>query len=134
MKQEKKLNSVKTYNQWLSLIKYEIVKTKVIQLYDYFNKNKNLKLEIKWNNPMYTFDNKFIISFTVAKDHISVAPEKKVLEVFKNKILQSGYIIKSQTFTINNNLEINYSLLNEIIEFNIKDKINCKTFFRQKND
>ena len=47
--------------------------------------------EIKWNQPMLSDHGTFIIGFSVAKGHISAAPESKVIGLFKKDIEEAGY-------------------------------------------
>jgi len=87
--------------------------------------------EIKWNQPMFTNHGTFIIAFSIAKNHLAVAPEKVVIDKFSKKIKDAGYNHTQQLIQVPWNKEVNYSLLREIIEFNIKDKANCSTFWRK---
>lgn len=87
--------------------------------------------EIKWNQPMFTDHGTFIIAFSIAKNHLAVAPEKIVIDKFSKKIKNAGYNHTQQLMQIPWNKEVNDSLLREIIEFNIKDKADCSTFWRK---
>ncbi|MGO1660791.1 MAG: iron chaperone [Canibacter sp.] len=53
--------------------------------------NSGLKLEIKWNQPMLTDHGTFIMGFSVAKKHFSIAPERLVLDEFRSQIDSAGY-------------------------------------------
>ena len=51
---------------------------RIHKIIDWVNQNfPNLKLEIKWNQPMFILDKTFIIGFSVAKNHISFSPEEE---------------------------------------------------------
>ncbi len=54
-------------------------------------KYPNLIPKIAWNQPMYTDHGTFIIGFSVAKHHMSVAPEKAGINHFSDQIVQAGY-------------------------------------------
>jgi uncharacterized protein YdhG (YjbR/CyaY superfamily) len=43
-----------------------------------------LKEEIKWNQPMFSDHGTFIIGFSIAKEHIAVAPEAVVISLAYN--------------------------------------------------
>jgi len=90
----------------------------------------NLKLEAKWNQPMFTDHGTFILGFSFAKDHFSVAAEKATLERFKDAVVASGYYHTAMLFHIKWKQEIDYRLLKEIIAFNIKDKEKHQGFWR----
>lgn len=92
-----------------------------------------LKLEIKWNQPMFINDNTFIISLSALKNHFSIAPEFKTMELFKDKIDKAGYSQTKMLFRIKFNEEINFNLLKEIIDFNIEDKKGMTSFWREND-
>lgn len=85
---------------------------------------------IKWNQPMFTNDGTFIIGFSVAKAHISVAPEKAGMNQFAAAIAAAGYSQTDFLFRIPWTAAINTALLFEMIEFNLHDKAGYKTFWR----
>ncbi|WP_017186611.1 iron chaperone [Alkalibacillus haloalkaliphilus] len=86
---------------------------------------------VKWNQPMFVDHGTFIIGFSIAKPHMSVAPEKKVMELFANKIEKAGYSSTSQLFRIKWKDEVDYGLLRQLIEFNIEDKADYTKFWRE---
>lgn len=90
-----------------------------------------LELQIKWNQPMFTDHGTFIIAFSKAKKHLSVAPEKAGMRQFADEIAESNYNPASEIFRIKWDQPVDYKLLKEIIEFNIKDKTDCQTFWRK---
>ncbi len=53
------------------------------------------------------------------------------LEKFSNKIKESGYEQSLELIKIKLGDPINFSLLSEIVSFNIEDKKECKTFWRK---
>ncbi|KIL26581.1 hypothetical protein B4133_1898 [Bacillus altitudinis] len=90
-----------------------------------------LEPRIAWNQPMFTDHGTFIIGFSVAKHHISVAPEGKGIDHFSADIVQAGYDHGKKMFRMKESLPIDYPLLKKIIEFNIEDKADCSTFWRK---
>ncbi|MBA2875149.1 iron chaperone [Thermaerobacillus caldiproteolyticus] len=95
------------------------------------NKFPNLEPQIKWNTPMFTDHGTFIIGFSTAKHHLSVSPEEQTMVHFADEIAQAGYSATKGLFRIPWNEPVNYELLEKIIEFNIKDKADCSTFWRK---
>ncbi len=91
----------------------------------------NLQPRIAWNQPMFTDHGTFIIGFSVAKQHMAVAPECVVISRFSEDIKQAGYDHSSELFRIKWSSPVDYSLLEKIIEFNIEDKKQCTTFWRK---
>jgi uncharacterized protein YdhG (YjbR/CyaY superfamily) len=91
----------------------------------------NLKPKIAWNQPMFTDHGTFIIGFSVAKHHLAVAPEKAGIDRFSDKIRQAGYDHTRELVRIRWESPVDYALLEEMIEFNILDKVDCSTFWRK---
>ncbi|QMS84392.1 iron chaperone [Candidatus Xianfuyuplasma coldseepsis] len=86
--------------------------------------------EIKWNQPMFTHHGTFIIAFSVAKKHFSIAPEKATMIAFKERIDASGYGQSMMLFRIKWTDEIDYPLLRDMIDTNIREKAETTSFWR----
>ena len=91
----------------------------------------DLRPKIAWNQPMFTDHDTFIIGFSVSKQHIAVAPESVAIEKFSAEIARSGYSQSSQIFRIRWEEEVDFSLLEQIIQYNRKDKADCTSFWRK---
>jgi uncharacterized protein YdhG (YjbR/CyaY superfamily) len=89
-----------------------------------------IEISMKWNNPMAVLDDKFVIGFSAYNDFISVGLEGKESEKFAKEITDSGYSKNIYTFKIKWDDEINYSLLNKIVNFSISDKKGTNKFWR----
>ncbi|MBD8070041.1 iron chaperone [Bacillus sp. PS06] len=89
-----------------------------------------LKAEIKWNQPMFTDHGTYIIGFSTAKQHMSVAPEEVGMTHFADDITEAGYSMTKGLFRIRWKDQVNYDLLEKMISFNIQDKADCTTFWR----
>ena len=89
-----------------------------------------LKREIKWNQPMFSNHGTFIIGFSIAKQHIAVAPEAVVLDHFAQEIKKAGYERSKMLFRIKWTDEIDFDLIDNMIEYNIEDKKNMTKFWR----
>lgn len=91
----------------------------------------NLAPVVKWNQPMFTDHGTFIIGFSVAKQHLAVAPEEVGIIHFSDEIVQAGYSHTKGLVRFPWNLPVNFSLLEKMIEFNISDKADCSSFWRK---
>ncbi|MFZ7120998.1 MAG: iron chaperone [Eubacteriaceae bacterium] len=91
----------------------------------------NLMPKIAWNQPMFTDHGTFIIGFSVAKQHLAVAPERAGIEHFSDEIVQANYDHSKELVRIKWNSTVDYSLLERMIQFNILDKAECSTFWRK---
>lgn len=92
----------------------------------------NLMPRIAWNQPVFTDHGTFIIGFSVAKHHLAVAPERAGINHFTDEIVQAGYEHSKELVRIKWDSPVNFLLLKKIIEFNIKDKADCATFWRNR--
>ncbi|MCG7337982.1 DUF1801 domain-containing protein [Staphylococcus sp. ACRSN] len=90
-----------------------------------------LDTTVKWNQPMYTDHDTFIIGFSKAKQHFSIAPETKAMDAFSDRIDKSGYAQTNNLFKIKWTQDIDYDLLKTIIQYNIDDKQECTSFWRK---
>ncbi|MEL7569926.1 MAG: iron chaperone [Eubacteriaceae bacterium] len=95
------------------------------------NKFPNLTPKIAWNQPMFTDHGTFIIGFSIAKNHMAVAPEKEVINRFSDEIIQACYNHSKELVRISWDSPVDFSLLEKIIEFNILDKAEHSTFWRK---
>lgn len=85
---------------------------------------------IKWNQPMFTDHGTFIIGFSTSKHHLAVSPEGAGIKQFSEEIKQSGYEHTKMLVRFPWDRQIDYSLLEKMIEYNIVDKADCSTFWR----
>lgn len=95
------------------------------------NKYPNLIPKIAWNQPIFTDHGTYIIGFSVAKHHMAVAPERVAINHFCEKIVQAGYDFSKELIRIPWDSPVNFSLLEELIDYNILDKADCSTFWRK---
>lgn len=91
----------------------------------------NLVPAIKWNQPMFTDHDTYIIGFSVAKKHLAVAPENAGIQQFSDEITQAGYGYTPNLIRFPWEKPVDFSLLAKMIEFNILDKAGCSTFWRK---
>ncbi len=90
-----------------------------------------LRLEIKWNQPMFTHDGTFILSFSASNNHFAVAPERQVLDEFRPGIAEAGYSHSKALFRVQWADDINYVLIEQLVERSIEFKRGSKTFWAQ---
>lgn len=120
-----------TFNTFLETIDNDKHRTTLSEVLNWIADTfPNLETTIKWNQPMFTDHGTFIIGFSVAKQHFSIAPEAKALNEHSQQIEAAGYSQTSNLFRIKWSQDIDYALLKVIIQYNIEDKSNCDTFWR----
>jgi|SRR5690625_1380872 len=86
--------------------------------------------EIKWNQPIFTDHGTFIIGFSISKNHLAVSPETAGIDQFAKEIVKAGYGHTKQLFRIPWDKKVDYTLLKNIIDFNMMDKMECSSFWR----
>ncbi len=87
--------------------------------------------KIAWNQPMFTDHGTFIIAFSVAKHHFAVSPDVTAMKLFSEEIAKAGYTQTKNLFRIKWEEPVDYPLIERIIQFNIDDKKECKTFWKK---
>ncbi|QGQ99154.1 iron chaperone [Paenibacillus psychroresistens] len=87
--------------------------------------------KIGWNQPMFTDHDTYIIGFSVAKNHMAVAPEAAGISHFSDEIEKAGYDHTKLLMRIQWNSPVDFLLLEKMIEFNMLDKADCSTFWRK---
>ncbi len=90
----------------------------------------HLDRQIKWNQPMFIQNGTFIIGFSVAKNHFSVAIEKEGLDAMSDAISQTGYEMSKMLFRVKWSDEIDKGLFKKIIDFQCEEKKNYTSFWR----
>ena len=90
----------------------------------------NLQKEVKWNQPMYSDHGTYIIGFSVSKKHLAVETESVGITHVEEDIKRAGYDYTKEIIRIPWDKPVDYELLAKMIEFNIWDKKNTKTFWR----
>lgn len=93
-------------------------------------KYPNLVPVIKWNQPMFTDHDTYIIGFSISKQHLAVSPEEAGVIHFSDQIMKAGYKHTKMLVQFPWNKPFDYELLEKMIEYNIEDKTDCTTFWR----
>jgi uncharacterized protein YdhG (YjbR/CyaY superfamily) len=95
------------------------------------SKFPGLAPRIAWKQPMFTDHGTFIVGFSTARHHLAVAPEKAGIDHFTEQITQAGYAHSTHLIRIPWHSPLDFSLLEELITFNIQEKAGCPTFWRK---
>lgn len=123
---------METFNDFLNTIENVEHRTRMEEILSWIEKKfPQLGKRIAWSQPMFTDHGTFIMGFSVAKHHIAVSPEKAGLRQFSERIAKAGYDGSKEIFRIRWEKPVDYELLEDMIEFNIEDKADCKTFWRK---
>lgn len=120
------------FNDFLQSIENEMHRERMEQIFNWISElYPNLEQVIKWNQPMFLDHGTYIIGFSVTKKHMAIAPEQAGIKYVEEAIQKAGYSYTKELIRIPWAIEVDYSLLEKLITFNIKDKIDCTTFWRK---
>ena len=76
---------------FFSNFKNPILKLKLEPIFEQIQKEfPNLTVELKWNQPMFIINGTFIIGFSVAKNHISIAHYSYLHKRYQGSKLRSN--------------------------------------------
>ncbi len=89
----------------------------------------NLAQLYAWNQPMIKYKETFICGLTVAKNHMTIAFEKQVQDLFEDKIRDANYGLNLKTFKIKYDQTINFELLAEMVRYSIELKKDSTKFW-----
>lgn len=89
-----------------------------------------LGVRIAWNQPMFTQDGTFILGFSYAQKHFSVAPEGEGIEHFAPLFDQLGISYGKKFFRIPWDTPVPYDLLAQVIDYNCTEKQGYTSFWR----
>ena len=119
-------------NQFLDDITDDENREKFARIIDWVqNTFPELILEIKWNQPMFTHHGTYIIAFSVAKTHFSFSPEEVGIEFFRDEAKSIGYQTTKMLIKVKWSDDVKYDFIEKVIKFNMKEKKECKTFWRK---
>ena len=90
-----------------------------------------LEARIAWKQPMFTDHGTFIIGFSVARNHLALAPELAGIVQFNQDILRAGYAHSKLLVRFPWDRPFDFALAEKMIDFNLLDKANCSTFWRE---
>lgn len=123
---------MEAFKEFLNNIEDLDRRLRVEQIFEHIStKFPNLESVIKWNQPMFTDHGTFIIGFSIAKNHLAVAPEAVTLNRFEKEIQEAGYQRTNQLLKIPWKHQVDFGLLERIIAFNIEDKKTMTKFWRE---
>lgn len=87
-----KIKAAEVFEKYLSRIENETHRVRMREVLEWTKTRfPGLEPKIAWNQPVFTDHGTFIIGFSAAKQHFSVAPEPAAIRKFSREIQASGY-------------------------------------------
>lgn len=103
---------MKTFQDYIDTIDDMTHRKQFEETIEWINDNyPDLKQVIKWNTPMYTMDDTFILGIDSAKNHMSISPEGKTMQLYKDEIEKAGYSQTKGLFRIKYSQKVDHDLL-----------------------
>ncbi len=122
---------METFNEYLAKMVELEQREKMEEILNWTLENyPELDTRIAWNQPMFTNNETYIIGFSYSKQHISIAPEVKPIEKFRDLIEETGLSYTNNIIRIRWEEPIPYELMKVLIEYNIQDKEGYDKFWR----
>lgn len=126
---------METIEQFLDSLADGPQKQRMKEVLDWTRKGfPQLKPRIAWGTPHFTHEDTFIISYSVTRENLAVSPEYKGLKQFAERFDAAGLKWSKMIVRFPWNREVDYTLLRDIISFNIQDKKGCRTYWRAKEE
>lgn len=121
---------METLQEFLEKIPHEEHRSKLAGVIEWVETTfPEVETQIKWNQPMIILEGTFVISFSASQKHFAVAPERKILDEFRDELDVAGYSHSKALFRILWTQDVNYPLLEQIIKHSIEFKRGSKTFW-----
>ena len=119
------------FNDYIESIRNTNVRKNLESIFNWVDNNyPQFKPVIKWNQPMYTHHDTYIVGFSKAKAHLNIGLEERYVPLFLEDIKKAGYQNTKMLVQIKDNQEVDYNLLKKIIDFIVEDKKDVQSFWR----
>ena len=120
------------FDTWLSQLKSDKQRERAQEVFSWMQAHyPQLIPEIKWNQPMYTAHDTFILGFSAARAHLAIAPERACLDRYREELEQAGYTCTKELLLIRWEQPLPYTFLARMVETNLRDKETQHTFWRK---
>lgn len=118
------------FNSYLEAIKNNKIRAMLMDTVHWISVNyPEFKATIKWNQPMFIHHSTFVIGFSVAKKHLNVAPDQKVIDRFDKAITEVGYTRTKMLIQIKENQSVDYVFLKKMIDYIVELKKDVTSFW-----
>ena len=93
-----------------------------------------LQRSIRWKQATFTDHGTLIVSFSPSSTHLAIALETEAMNRFEGLIAERGYSTGARFVRIPWDVPFDYDFLAKLINFNLVDKADVKTFWRHEVD
>ncbi|WP_459130018.1 iron chaperone [Guggenheimella bovis] len=122
---------MKYFDDYVNQVTDEVGRKRLLEVLSFVQETfPDLVGEIKWNQPMFLQEGTFIMGFSLAKNHISIGPEKACLDHFRERIESEGHEAMKMMMKVKHKDPFPYDLLKDMITYNCVEKKDYKSFWR----
>jgi len=93
-----------------------------------------LQGSIRWKQPMFTDHGTLIVAFSPASTHLAIALETEAMNRFEHLIAERGYSTGKRFVRLPWDAPFDYDFLTQVINFNLVDKADVRSFWRHEVD
>ncbi len=123
--------AITTLHEFLSSVPAGSKRERMIEVLQWVQTTyPSLELRIAWNAPMFTHHGTFIIGFSAAQKHMSVAPEGATMEYFAHYMQERGTDHTAMLVRQPWSAPVDYELLATLIDYELATKKDITSFWR----
>ena len=127
----KMIDKLELFSEYIELIENKENRIKFVEVLEFVTKNfPHLETVFKWNQPMFTDHNTFIIAFSVTKNHINIAPERAAMIHFEETLSTKDVDTTKMLIQMKWTKDIDFTLIEDVINYNIFEKKDITSFWR----
>lgn len=125
--------AISTLDEYLATIPNANNRARMVEVLNWVAEHyPELELRIAWNQPMFTHHGTYIIGFSAASKHMTMAPERATMirfeQVMRERGTDFGTLLARQPWT----KSFDYELLDAFIQHQLTEKQDVTSFWRPK--
>lgn len=123
--------ALKTLDEFLDTIPVDAHRERMVEVLKWVHATyPDLGLRIAWNQPMFTHHGTFIVGFSAASKHMSIAPEGQTVIDFADILAERGTDHGKKFIRQPWAKPFDYELLGMLIDHQLKEKKDVTSFWR----
>ena len=125
--------AITTLDEFLVTIPDDDNRARMVEVLDWVSHNfPKLELRIAWNQPMFTHHGTYIIGFSTASKHMTMAPERATMIRFEPVMRERGTDFGKKVAHQPWDKPFDYELLDAFIQYQLAEKQEITSFWRPK--
>ena len=125
--------AIKTLDEYLVTIPNGDNRARMVEVLNWVAKRyPELELRIAWNQPMFTHHGTYIIGFSAASKHMTMAPERATMIRFEPVMRERGTDFGTMLARQPWNKPFDYELLDAFVQHQLAEKQDITSFWRPK--